>query len=107
MGVETADTIDLIGVDNQTGRVVLTITDHLPWDSDEHLAVLQDKLNAYLRFVESGELLQKYSDARGRKPEISIVFKHPPTAVAKDFLGKVSRILDGAGVAFRHETLAH
>jgi hypothetical protein len=54
MTIEDARIVDFIGVDPVTGHVVLTITDHLPWDSDEHVLLLQDKLNRYLAFVESG-----------------------------------------------------
>lgn len=37
MTVENADVIDIIGIDNKTGNVVLTVSDHLDWsDSARH-----------------------------------------------------------------------
>ena len=107
MSVEQADVIDLIGVDKQSGSAVLTISDHLSWDSDEHLLVLQEKLNTYVRFIESGELLEQYPDARDRKPQIMVVFKHPPSDDALRFLERVSGVLAEAGIQFRYETLPH
>ena len=55
MGVEQTTVIDAIGIDQVSGAVHLTIADALAWDA-AHLRLLQEKLNAYLAFVESGEL---------------------------------------------------
>lgn len=107
MSVEEADVIDLIGVDKRTGHVVLTISDHLTWQSDEHMLTLQEKLNAYLRFIESGELLEQYPDARGLKPQIAVVLKHVPSKKGLEFLNRVSGAIESAGIAFRYETLPH
>lgn len=47
------------------------ISDHLDWDDElEHIHALQEKINAYLRFVESGEILGKYPQAAGKTPVI-------------------------------------
>lgn len=68
MGLEQAAVIDFIGIDEVSGVVHLTIADAREWDAD-HLRVLQEKLNAYLAFVESGELYSAYpSAARGAHP---------------------------------------
>ncbi|MGO8134287.1 DUF6572 domain-containing protein, partial [Rhizobium ruizarguesonis] len=57
MALDETNVIDAIGVDKATGELVLTITDHLEWkgSDSEHLLLLQEKLNTYLGFVESGE----------------------------------------------------
>ena len=107
MTVENSEVVDLVGVDRQSENVVLTISDHLTWDSDEHLLVLQDKLNGYLRFIESGELVQQYPDATNRKPQILIVFKHPPSDTGLQFLKRIADVIESAGIAFRYETIPH
>ncbi len=107
MTVENSEVVDLVGVDRQSENVVLTISDHLTWDSDEHLLVLQDKLNGYLRFIESGELVQQYPDATNRKPQITIVFKHPPSDPGIQFLKRIADVIESAGIAFRYETIPH
>jgi hypothetical protein len=61
MSIEREDTIDFATIDKDSGDLWLSISDHLPWDEndDQHLALLQGKLNAYLRFLESGEVFKK------------------------------------------------
>ena len=60
MSIDQADTIDFVTIEKASGDVLLTISDHLDWDQAEgaHLVLLQNKLNAYLRFIET-EKLQK------------------------------------------------
>lgn len=107
VSVDNADVIDLVGVDQHTGHAVLTVSDHLAWDSDEHLLTLQDKLNAYLRFIESGDLVRRYPEAKDRVPQITVVLKYPPSGNGLRFLERVSRVIESGGILFRHETLPH
>jgi hypothetical protein len=104
MSVEQTNVIDAIGVDNQTGELVLTITDHLEWtESDnEHRLLLQEKLNTYLRFVESGEILQTYPDSKERAVAIDVVCKYALSESANNFYTQVAGIVGGAGIKLRH-----
>ena len=72
MSVDQTNKIDF-GVDKASGDLKLAISDHSPWDEDEgdHLFLMQDKLNAYLSFIESGELFEKVPDAEGRRCQAS------------------------------------
>lgn len=97
MSIDQVDVVDSVGVDTSTGHVVLTVSDHLEWD-EEHLFLLQEKLNTYLRFIEGGELLSFYPDAEGRKIRISIVFKFQPNEVAEIFLKKVRAMVGEGGI---------
>lgn len=99
MSIDQTGVVDAIGVDDTTGQVVLTISDHLEWDN-EHLLLLQEKLNAYLSFVEGGELLDSYPDSKGREVLINVVCKYPPSESAKGFLNQVGGIVEGAGMKF-------
>lgn len=105
MSIAETGIIDAIGVDSLTNQVVLTISDHLYWDS-EHLLMLQEKLNTYLGFVESGELLSTYPNSQGREVLINVVFKYPPDESGQDFLAKVHDIIEEAGMKFRYEVHA-
>jgi hypothetical protein len=96
MTVEHADTVDAIGVDRGTGKVFLSITDHLPWKGD-HLLLLQEKLNSYLRFLESGEVYSSYPTATGRNFVIQVFLKHRPTDEGTLFLQRVSSVIESAG----------
>ena len=100
MSVEQTNVIDFIGINNETGYVILTISDHLAWTGQdaEHISVLQEKLNAYFRFVESGEIYQSYPKARGRQILIDIVGKYPPNDFACEFLAYAEDVAKSAGI---------
>ena len=99
MTVEQTNTIDFSSIDKNSGEFVLTISDHLPWSEDEgqHLQILQDKLNAYLRFIESGELARKMPASEGRKVIISIVGKYEFSHQGKIFFERARNAVSGAG----------
>ncbi|MBY5520356.1 hypothetical protein HFO42_05630 [Rhizobium leguminosarum] len=104
MSLDQTNVVDAIGVDDATGELVLTITDHLEWTGSdkEHLLLLQEKLNTYLGFVESGEMLETYPDAKGRAVLIDVVCKYLPSQHAQGFYNKVAQIVEGAGIKLQH-----
>src|ERR1041384_1139062 len=101
MPVDNPGVGDIVGFSPTKDLVVLTIADHLEWsDSHQHLTMLQDKLNRYLAFIESGELLREFPDAEGLPVRIDVVFKHPPSRQGEDFLKQADAIIVKAGFAF-------
>lgn len=72
MSVDQPRAIDFLGVSKADGNCVLVISDHREWNSWEHLLALQEKVNNYLAFIESGEIFAARPDARGCAIEISI-----------------------------------
>jgi len=102
VSVDQLDVVDIISIDKQTGHVVLTISDHLDWtDSIAHQTALQAKFNRYLAFVESGEILTRYPDAKERPVTIKVVFKHKPDAEGRQFLRRAMSIIESAGFSLR------
>lgn len=101
MSIEDQSTIDAIGID-QDGRVVPTISNHLDWNN-AHLFLLQEKINAYLAFIESGEILDSYPESRGKVPKINVVCKYEPSDEANRFLSKCEAAIHQAGFEFGHE----
>ncbi|MNR01848.1 hypothetical protein D3C85_1176710 [compost metagenome] len=100
MSVEEKNKIDIITT-NKQGILVLTISDHLEWGSDnEHLVILQEKINSYLDFIESGQIAESYPDVVGEKIMIQIVFKYQPNKIAEDFLEKAGETVKGIGYGF-------
>ena len=99
MSIDQADAIDFANIDRASGDLWLTITDHLPWEENEgdHLVLLQNKLNAYLRFIESGEVFEKVPDSRGRGIVINLVAKFPLSEQADFFVRKARTAIEGAG----------
>jgi hypothetical protein len=103
MSVDQTNTIDFATIDKASGDLWLTISDDLPWGENEgdHLAILQNKINAYLGFIESGEVFNKIPDARGRSIVINLVAKFSPTQKANGFLMKARTAIEGAGFRFQ------
>lgn len=100
MSVENRDVIDIVNIDKD-GSVVLTISDHLEWDADnEHLLILQDKLNAYLNAIESGNLYEIYPQAKNKPITIKLVTKYPPNKDGVNFIKRVKSIVESAGYGF-------
>ena len=107
MTVEQTKLIDIISLDKRTGQIRLTVSDHLEWnDSTRHQEILQAKLNAYLAFVESGEILKKYPDAAQRTILFRIVLKFKPDPEGIAFLSRAQKVVEKAGFAFTCDVFA-
>lgn len=98
MTVEQTSVVDVVSLQGED-QANLWISDHLDWQADEHghLLTLQEKINAYLRFIEGGELYEVYPQARGRTVSINVVGLHEPSPAARRFLDQVRAIVEGAG----------
>ena len=107
MSVDNPNVVDFISIELDTGKAVLTIADHLPWDedSDEHLESLREKLNTYLQFIKCGELLETYPKAKDRDVIINVAGKFPLTEEAAEFYRNAGSITDRMGIALRFELL--
>jgi hypothetical protein len=101
MSVDETNKIDFTSLDKNGSHVLLTISDHLGWEEEEgeHLLLLQDKLNTYLYFIESGKLVETFSWADGLPVVISIVGKFPLSTEATRFFGLVKGKLEEIGVS--------
>lgn len=103
MSIEQTDAIDFVSIDDESGNVLLTISDHLDWNEDEgrHLVLLQGKLNSYLRFIESGEILEEFPNVKGRNVIINLVGQFPLSEKAKIFLERAGGAISGAGFSLK------
>lgn len=100
MSVNQTDTVDLIST-TPDGKVMLTISDHHSWDETWHLQLLQDKINSYLQFIESGQIFEDYPKAEGREIIISTAMKFEPNEEGTSFLEKAKEIVNKAGIGFQ------
>ena len=101
MPVDDLDVIDAIGLDSTTEEVVLTIADHLDWDEgDEHLKFLQNKINRYLDFIQTGELLERYPMAHARQIRIDVICRWHPSSHALEFLERARQVIETNGWHF-------
>ena len=100
MSVENSKVIDVVNID-LNGDVIFTISDHLEWkDDNEHILLLQEKINAYLSAIESEDLYKQYPDAKGRHAIISVVAKYTPNEDGEIFIQRVKDALADEGYGF-------
>jgi hypothetical protein len=102
MAIDDLDKIDILVVDKNKTEVMLVITDHLDWeefDEGHHLELLQDKLNAYLHFVEEGELVKMRSDVKGLPVTIRVDAKYPLSNEAAKFYRLAGPIVAEGGAS--------
>ena len=106
MTISETDQVDFATLEPDTNKFVLSISDHLEWTDEphEHLLLLQEKLNTYLRFAESGEIYRELPSAIGRKIVFRVVGKYPLSIAAKQFFDRAREIVGAAGfeLSFYH-----
>lgn len=101
MSIEDLQIVDFIGTDSDD-VVVLTISDHLEWDN-EHLLKLQEKVNTYLSFIESGEVYEAYPLSKGKSLKINLMCKFEPNSDSVSFLLQCGEIISQAGFDFDYQ----
>ena len=112
MTVEQRSTVDWLGIEKGTGNVILTVVDDLDWsDENGHLLALQEKLNTYLAFIESGEVFERLTEDVGRTVprttpiKVSILAKHPLSDRAKAFVEHAQGRFREAGFELRFKVV--
>ena len=105
MSVDQQGVIDVMTRSRETGDITLTISDHLDWAQPlEHMTLLQAKIDAYLRFVASGQVIERFPDAVHQAVTIQVAFRvPPPEGPVQDFLAAVEEKVEAAGCAFAHK----
>jgi hypothetical protein len=101
MSIVEGNKIDMVVTDKEKTRVALVIADHLDWEEDEseHLVLLQDKINAYLHFIESGQLKQNRPDLAGLPVSIQVSAKYPLSEEATKFYRLIGKIVAEVGTS--------
>jgi hypothetical protein len=106
MAVDDPKVVDFVSIDSKSERAFLTISDHLDWvDGYEHQLILQQKLNTYLAFVESGELVERFPDAKGLPVVFDIRFMYEPDESGFRFLERAREVVVSAGFSLKYKML--
>ncbi|GFZ30406.1 hypothetical protein CSC2_09320 [Clostridium zeae] len=99
MSVLEKDKIDAIGINKDSSRIILMISDHLSWDKEhEHLILLQEKVNSYINFIEDKQFKVIYPNIDISEYTIEIHFKYSITKNCYKFLEVVNKKLNKLGI---------
>jgi hypothetical protein len=89
-GVANPAVIDLFGIDQKSGEVLLVMNEPRPWDaSDERLHELQEKFNAYVSFLLDGEMLAAHPELAGKPARIELRCDYMPDERALGLLNLI------------------
>lgn len=103
MSVTDPKTIDMWGIPKwDSSKIVLAIADHLPWEGKteqgEHLLALQEKINTYVAFIESGEIYTEIPGALGKSPIIRVQGKYELSEQGEMFIDQATEVLRQANI---------
>lgn len=91
MAITETNQIDSLGISKDKTSLALLLTDHLDWENEkEHLLLLQDKINAYIGFIQDKQYESIYPDCQFSNYIIDIRFKENITQNCADFLNVVA-----------------
>ena len=112
MSIRKTNVVDWLGLEKGTNDLLLTVVDDEDWANErEHLELLQEKLNSYLAFIESGEVYERFASEVDRTVstespvKVSILAKYPVPPRAHDFLKHAQDMFETAGFALAHKVL--
>ena len=109
MTIEQTRVIDFIADDAANGISSLVITDHLEWDATQpnHLLLLQEKINTYITFFESGEIFETREHLHNRALRVKVVGLYPLSSEAQAFYKRVREVLQSIGLDLEFELTEH
>ena len=94
MSILETDKIDAMGISKDGKGLRLMLSDHLDWENEaEHLNLLQDKINAYLSFIESNQYAQTYPDESFEYYIINVRFKYEASENCLKFVQVINKQL--------------
>ena len=110
MSIDQTNVVNSIGIEPNKDEAQLIISDHLEWDQSEkadreHMYLLQEKINSYLGFVESGEIYKSHPKSKGKKVVIRVIGKYDMNSTGKSFFHRVEETLFASGYVITFERL--
>ena len=104
MAIDDVNIVDGLAVDRENRVLYLLLTDHLSWTEGDslcekdHLLLLQEKINAYISFLEEGQYRQNCPDVEIRTAVIEIHFQYEIPTACKQFLAVVQNQIVQLGI---------
>lgn len=90
MSITQLNAVDGIGISHDGESLVMMIADEMNWQNlDAHLIMLENKMNAYLEYLESKQYKELYPDEIFSYAVFEIHCLYEPTEEAVEYLNVV------------------
>jgi len=100
-GVKNPRVVDLVTWDPKTNEFAVIMYEDRPWSTESaRLDELIEKINAYVHFVESGELTRRYPKALGQSVRLQLDCEQLPPAEVTELIEQAQKTLRIRGVTF-------
>jgi hypothetical protein len=114
MSIDDPTVVDFIALERDGSILVLVVSDHRDWQEPlEHIWALQEKLNSYAAFIESGDVWAAASKRGGRQLDpgsipiqIRIFLGHEPPPVLREFVVRANEAFRPLGATITQEVRA-
>ncbi len=97
MAIDNTNVVDAIAIDNKNRCLILLLFDYFKWDNSQneykHLILLQEKINAYIVYLESKQYEEFYKKSDITFTIIKIHFKYEISINCEKFLQTVQNYL--------------
>lgn len=111
MSVEDRGVIDFFATRREVDRILVGISDHLDWSSPiDHLHKLQENMNDYAAFIESGQVWERASETASRAVppgsvpvELKVFLLHEPPALFLEFLDRAREAFAALPITVSYE----
>ena len=95
MSIIETNKIDGIGKAKDKRELMFLIADHLDWVNEyEHLTILQEKINAYLGYIETKQFNEVYPNDSFDSFVIKIHFKYQISEKCSEFINVITKQLN-------------
>jgi hypothetical protein len=100
--------VDFVSHDPVTDEVILSMVEERQWGAEGELLLdLQAKLNTYLTYIESGQLLEDYPDVAGKKIVFRLHYMVEIGPREREFIRTVCQShLFPTGIGWQHSKLS-
>ena len=103
MAVTEKDVVDSVAYEDDL--LLLQLYDHLDFDGEfenDHMMMLQDKLNTYIWYIDSKQYKGTYPGKEFNNYLIKIFFIYEPSALCRDFIIHVNKRLSNTKIKIEY-----
>ena len=108
MSIKDSSVIDYITISRTKSIANFIIVDDLDWDQNEeddkeHMWLLQEKINAYIAAIESGDLEEGYPGITDMRKTICIYTKYQTSVKFQEYIPYIQSVLATLDVSLEVE----